>query len=299
MRTFQQVGPLRTYLRGIRAEGKTIGFVPTMGALHDGHKGLIQRAKGDCDLVVTSAYVNPAQFAANEDFDRYPRDMNADQAIASNAGADAFFMPSTDEMYPAGFQTVVDVPDMGAVLEGAHRPTHFRGVVTVVTKLLNIVQPDRIYFGQKDYQQLIIIEHLVRDLNIQSAVILVPTVRESDGLAMSSRNAYLSEQEREAAAILYRALILADEMVKNGVTSADEVKRDVERLISSEPLASIDYVALINPDTLQEVHSLADGVALVALAVRIGKTRLIDNWFVAPAGIPISKNRLSSQSRAK
>ena len=299
MRTFQQIGPLRTYLRGIRSEGKTIGFIPTMGALHDGHISLIQRAKGDCDLAVVSVFVNPTQFGPSEDFDHYPRNLNLDQSIASKAGADAFFMPEPDEIYPSGFQSLVDVPDLGSVLEGSHRPTHFRGVVTIVTKLLNIVQPDRVYFGQKDYQQLIIIEHLVRDLNMQSAVILVPTVREPDGLAISSRNAALSPEEREAATILYRALMLADEMVKRGVTSADEVQHDLERLIASEPLALLDYVALVNPDTLQKVISLSDAVTLVALAVRIGRTRLIDNWFVAPEGIQISKNRLSAQTKMK
>ncbi len=299
MRTFHQIGPLRTYLKGIRSEAKTVGFVPTLGALHEGHVSLIQRAKGDCDIVVVSAFVNPTQFAPSEDFTKYPRNITLDQAVASKAGADAFFMPETEEIYPPGFQSVVDVPELGALLEGAHRPTHFRGVVTIVTKLLNIVQPDRIYFGQKDYQQLIIIEHLVRDLNIQSAVILVPTVREPDGLALSSRNMYLSPEEREAASVLYRALMLADEMVKRGVTSVDEVERDMQRLITAEPLALLDYAVLVNPDTLQRAHTLADTVTLAALAVRIGKTRLIDNWFVAPEGIQISKNRLSLQSRMK
>ncbi|HZO89259.1 MAG TPA: pantoate--beta-alanine ligase [Chthonomonadaceae bacterium] len=292
MRTFEHIGPLRTYLRGLRAEGKTVGFVPTMGALHAGHLTLIRRAKSDCDVTVISVFVNPTQFGPHEDFAAYPRNLGRDQKLASDEGVDALFAPSVEELYPAGFQTSVEVAELSAVLEGARRPGHFRGVATVVTKLFNIVQPDRAYFGQKDYQQLLLIERLVRDLNIPTTIVPVPTVREPDGLAMSSRNAYLSPEERRAATVLYRALQRAEELVKAGATDPVQVQAELEALIASEPLAQSDYVALVHPDTLQPVTTLADAVTLVALAVRIGKVRLIDNALIAPNGVPIVRNRL-------
>src|SRR5579884_299522 len=292
MRTFEHIGPLRTYLRGLRAEGKTVGFVPTMGALHAGHLTLIRRAKSDCDVTVISVFVNPTQFGPHEDFAAYPRNLGRDQKLASDEGVDALFAPSVEELYPAGFQTSVEVAELSAVLEGARRPGHFRGVATVVTKLFNIVQPDRAYFGQKDYQQLLLIERLVRDLNIPTTIVPVPTVREPDGLAMSSRNAYLSPEARRAATVLYRALQRAEELVKAGATDPVQVQAELEALIASEPLAQSDYVALVHPDTLQPVTTLADAVTLVALAVRIGKVRLIDNALIAPNGVPIVRNRL-------
>lgn len=291
MRTFQQVGPLRTYLRGIREEGKTVGFVPTMGALHEGHIALIRRARTECDSVVVSIFVNPTQFGPNEDLATYPRDLNRDLQLTSNEGVDAIFHPDEEEVYPPGYQTVVDVPELAATLEGAHRPGHFRGVATVVTKLLNMVQPDRAYFGQKDYQQFLIIERLTRDLNLTANIVLVQTFREKDGLAMSSRNVYLNAKERQAATILYRALCRAEELVKSGVQDAGQLRNELESLIASEPLASLEYLALVNPDTLQPVSSLAEGITLVALTVRIGKTRLIDNALIAPNGNSVSRNR--------
>ena len=291
MRTFQQVSALRTYLKTVRQEGKTIGFVPTMGALHEGHLTLARRARGDCELVLMSVFVNPTQFGANEDFSAYPRDLNRDLGMASQAGVDALFSPNVEEMYPPNAETVVDVPRLGAMLEGAVRPGHFRGVATVVTNLLNIVQPDRAYFGQKDYQQLLVIERLARDLHLTAKIILVPTARESDGLALSSRNAYLSLDERRAAPVLFCALQRAQERIAQGMTDADALRRELETLIANEPLATLDYVAVVHPDTLAPVATL-DGVTLVALAVRIGKTRLIDNMLLAPEGIAIPKNRL-------
>jgi pantoate--beta-alanine ligase len=293
MRTFQQAGPLRTYLRGLREEGKTIGFVPTMGALHEGHLGLIRRAKGDCDIVVVSLFVNPTQFGPNEDYAAYPRNLAQDQLLASHGETDALFEPSVEEMYPPGFQTVVDVPILAETLEGAHRPGHFRGVATVVTKLLNIVHPDRAYFGQKDYQQLLIVERLARDLNLMTDIVMIPTVREEDGLALSSRNAYLSPEQRRAAPVLFRALKRAEALVQEGVSSPQSVLHQLDAVLAEEPLAEKDYIALVNPDTLQPVKTLAEGVTLVALAVRIGRTRLIDNALIAPPGIPIQRNRLS------
>jgi pantoate--beta-alanine ligase len=291
MRTFQQVSSLRTYLRGLREEGKTIGFVPTMGALHEGHLALICRAKADCDAVVVSLFVNPTQFGPSEDFAAYPRDLNRDLQLTSNVGVDAIFHPTVEEIYPTGFQTVVDVPELGATLEGAHRPGHFQGVATVVAKLLNIVQPDRAFFGQKDYQQFLIIERMARDLNLMASIVLVPTVRESDGLAMSSRNVYLSPEERQAATILYRALNRAEELVIAGTHDAAQVRVELESLLASEPLARLEYLALVHPDTLHPVTTLAEGVTLVALAVRIGKTRLIDNILLGPNGSPVPRNR--------
>lgn len=291
MRTFQQVGQLRIYLRGIRQEGKTIGFVPTMGALHEGHLSLVRRAKGDCDIVIVSVFVNPIQFGPNEDLAAYPRNLARDQQLASNEGVDALFVPDVEEMYPSGYQTVVDVPELGSILEGAHRPGHFRGVATVVAKLLNIVQPDRAFFGQKDYQQVTIIERMVRDLNLLSQIVTVPTVRDSDGLALSSRNAYLSPEERAAAPVLYRALKLAEERVQAGVTDPIAVLEEMQALIASEPPANPDYVALVHPETMLPVSTLADAVTLAILAVRIGKTRLIDNLLIAPPGVPLARTR--------
>lgn len=292
MRTFQQVAPLRTYLRGMREEGKTIGFVPTMGALHEGHLTLVRRAKADCDAVVVSLFVNPTQFGPSEDFTAYPRDLNRDLQMTSNEEVDALFHPTVEEIYPAGFQTRIEVPELAATLEGAIRPGHFSGVATVVAKLLNIVQPDCAFLGQKDYQQFLIIERMVRDLHLTSCITMVPTVRESDGLAMSSRNVYLSAEERRAATVLSRALKRAEELVTAGTLEASEVYRELEAMIVSEPLSTIDYIALVHPETLQPVTSFAEGVTLVALAVRIGKTRLIDNALIAPNGVSVHRNRL-------
>lgn len=290
MRTFTQVAPLRVSLRGLREEGKTIGFVPTMGALHEGHLTLMRKAKGECDVVVASIFVNPTQFGQNEDFAAYPRDLNRDLQMIANAGVDTVFTPDESEMYPAGYQTVVDVPKLGSILEGAIRPTHFQGVATVVTKLLNIAGAERAYFGQKDYQQLLVIEQIVRDLNIPTRIIMVPTVREADGLAMSSRNAYLDADQRRAAVILSRLLQRAEESVKSGQTNAATVKAELETLLAQEPQATADYIALVHPETLQPITTLSEPVA-VLLAVRIGETRLIDNAIIAPDGITIPRLR--------
>jgi len=292
MRTFQQIGPLRTYLRGIRAEGKSIGFVPTMGALHEGHLALFRRAKGDCDLVVASIFVNPTQFGQGEDFETYPRDLNRDLSLAAAVEVDALFAPDTAEIYPPGYQTVVNVPEIAATLEGVHRPGHFQGVATIVTKLLNIVQPDRAYFGQKDYQQFLLIERVARDLNLSTEVTMVPTVREADGLAMSSRNAHLSPEERQAATVLYRALQRADELVKGGAVDPQHVRQEMEAVLASESLVRVEYIALVQPETLQPAETFTDNITMAALAVCIGRTRLIDNYFVAPDGVPVAKNRL-------
>ncbi len=291
MRTFQQLSPLRTYLRGIREEGKMIGFVPTMGALHEGHLSLVRRAKADCDVVVVSVFVNPKQFGPGEDYDVYPRPLARDQQLASEAQADAMFSPSVEEMYPAGFQTVVDVPEIGSLLEGAHRPLHFAGVATVVTKLLNMVQPNRAYFGQKDYQQLLLIERVARDLNQTADIVMVPTLREADGLAMSSRNVYLTPAERQAAPVLSRTLKYAQEQIHSGASDPKALLAELTRLIAEEPLANPAYIALVDPETLQPVASLTETPVLVALAVRFGSTRLIDNALIAPPGVTLPRTR--------
>lgn len=292
MRTFQQVGAIRAYVRSIRSEGKAVAFVPTMGALHEGHISLFRRAKNDSDLVVASIFVNPKQFAPNEDLAKYPRDLPRDFRILANEGVDALFHPVPNEIYPAGFETVVDVPGLASRLEGAHRDGHFRGVATVVTKLLNIVRPDRAYFGQKDYQQLLIVENLVRDLNIPTEIIAVPTARDVDGVALSSRNVYLSAAERTAATILYRSIQQANTYLENGGADVETLHSQLAAAISNEPLASIDYIALVDPETLEPVDSLLGRLTVLALAVRFGKTRLIDNALIAPPGVPRTRHRI-------
>lgn len=293
MRLFHYIAELRTYLQSLRREEKSIGFVPTMGALHEGHLSLIRRAKGDCDVAVGSIFVNPKQFGPQEDYQTYPRDLQHDLQLATTIGLDAVFAPDLDEMYPDGYQTYVEVQQLGRVLEGEHRPGHFIGVATVVTKLLNIVQPDRAYFGQKDYQQAVLVERMVRDLNIPTEIVVMPTVREPDGLALSSRNAYLSPAERQQATILFRSLLLAQQALCRGERDAQTIRKEMEALISKEPGAKTDYVAIADPETLDILSKIPEqGAILVALAVRIGKTRLIDNMLLTPQGAQINPMQL-------
>lgn len=293
MRLFHYIAELRTYLQSLRREEKSIGFVPTMGALHEGHLSLIRRAKGDCDVAVASIFVNPKQFGPQEDYQTYPRDLQHDLQLATTIGLDAVFAPDVDEMYPEGYQTYVEVQQLGRVLEGEHRPGHFIGVATVVTKLLNIVQPDRAYFGQKDYQQAVLVERMVRDLNIPTEIVVMPTVREPDGLALSSRNAYLSPAERQQATILFRSLLLAQQALCRGERDAQTIRKEMEALISKEPGAKTDYVAIADPETLDILSKIPEqGAILVALAVRIGKTRLIDNMLLTPQGAQINPMQL-------
>jgi len=250
--------------------------VPTMGALHEGHLSLVQRARADDDTVVVSIFVNPAQFGPSEDYARYPRDPDRDLALLRDVGTDLVFMPPVEEIYPQGFDTYVEVGKLAQVLEGASRPGHFRGVATVVAKLFNIVQPHRAYFGQKDAQQLAVIRRLTRDLGLPVEVVGLPTVREPDGLAMSSRNAFLSPEERKAALVLYRSLEAAQELWRSGVRDASLIRQRMGELLAGEPLARVDYVSVADAETLEELETV-DRPALVSLAVRIGKTRLIDN----------------------
>lgn len=279
MRTLETIRDVQDYVAGCRKRGLTIGFVPTMGAFHEGHLSLMRQARKDNRAVIVSIFVNPLQFSAGEDYDRYPRRLEQDARLAESEGVDVLFIPSVAEMYPKGFDTHVDQTDLPSKLCGPFRPGHFRGVLTVVTKLLNIVKPDRAYFGQKDYQQFLIIRRAVIDLNLDVEVKLLPTVREEDGLAMSSRNVYLGPKQRKDATCLYRALRRAEELVAAGESSAARVAAEMKRLIHRVKGTRIDYVAIVNSETLEPVKEIK-GKTLIALAVRIGKARLIDNVIV-------------------
>jgi pantoate--beta-alanine ligase len=279
MRTLETIRDVQDYVAGCRKKGLTIGFVPTMGAFHEGHLSLMRQARKDNRAVIVSIFVNPLQFSAGEDYDRYPRRLEQDARLAESEGVDVLFIPSVAEMYPKGFDTHVDQTDLPSKLCGPFRPGHFRGVLTVVTKLLNIVKPDRAYFGQKDYQQFLIIRRAVIDLNLDVEVKLLPTVREEDGLAMSSRNVYLGPKQRKDATCLYRALRRAEELVAAGESSATRVAAEMKRLIHRVKGTRIDYVAIVNSETLEPVKEIK-GKTLIALAVRIGKARLIDNVIV-------------------
>lgn len=257
----------------------TWGLVPTMGALHEGHLSLVRRARRENDRLAVSIFVNPTQFAAGGDLDRYPRPLARDLALLEAEAVDLVFTPSNQEIYPPGFQTYVTVERVSQPLEGAMRPGHFRGVATVVTKLFNIVQPDRAYFGQKDAQQVLVIRQLTRDLNLPVEIVVGETEREPDGLALSSRNSYLSTQERQSAVILYRALCAARELWKHGERGGDALRAGMRRVLAEEPRAQVDYVSAADPETLQELLIANDRV-LLSLAVRIGTTRLIDNFLL-------------------
>ncbi len=264
----------------LRTEGKSIGFVPTMGYLHEGHLSLIRRARGENDIVVVSIFVNPKQFAPNEDFNRYPRDIKRDERLCRESGVDYLFYPSSNDMYPSGFSTYVVVERLTGVLEGKSRPTHFRGVTTVVCKLFNIVRPNRVYFGKKDAQQLIVIERMVKDLNLGIEVVPMPIVREEDGLAMSSRNVYLKPEQRKSAVCLYKALMKAKEMVDAGIVEAKLIVKTMECLIGVYPHTEIDYISINRITDLEELEFVEKGNTLISLAVFVGETRLIDNVWV-------------------
>jgi pantoate--beta-alanine ligase len=257
----------------------SVGFVPTMGYLHQGHLALVKQSRAENSIVIASIFVNPTQFGPTEDFKSYPRDTERDLAMLRKERTDIVFMPSAEEMYPEGFNSWVDVEKVTDRLEGSYRPGHFKGVATVVAKLFNIVEPARAYFGQKDAQQVLVIKKMVADLNMNLEVIVAPTVRESDGLAMSSRNVYLNPQERQAAIVLFKALTLARNCRKKGERNAETVRQEMTSLISQEPLAKIEYVSIADAQTLEELSKI-DGPALVSLAVRFGKTRLIDNMLL-------------------
>jgi pantoate--beta-alanine ligase len=271
---------LRALVAGARRSGKSIGLVPTMGALHEGHASLIRQARAATGYVVVSIFVNPTQFGPNEDLSRYPRPLEADLAVCTTCGADVAFVPSVESIYPAGFRTFVEVTGLQDVLEGASRPGHFRGVATVVLKLFNLVQPDIAWFGQKDAQQVSIVKQMVRDLALPLEIRVGPTVREADGLALSSRNQYLTPTQRQAAVVLAQALEAAQASIAAGERDASRVQKAMARLINAAPGAELDYAAVVDAENLQPLGTL-HGPTLLALAVRFGTTRLIDNALVA------------------
>ena len=270
------IAQVRAVLDEERRAGRTVGLVPTMGYLHAGHASLMARARSETDVVVTTIFVNPLQFGAGEDLDKYPRDLERDTALAKGAGVDLLFTPPVEEMYPAPVLTTVSVAEVSQSMEGASRPTHFDGVATVVAKLFNIAGPCRAYFGEKDFQQLAVVRRMAADLSLPIAVIGCPTVRERDGLAMSSRNAYLTPEEREAAPVLFKALQSGAATIKAGEEDAEEVRRLMANIIEAEPLAGLDYVEVAHPETLQPATEIAGNLRLLG-AMRLGRARLIDN----------------------
>ena len=279
MRVIRQARDMTVTAQAMRRAGKTIGFVPTMGALHDGHLSLIRAAHRQARVVVVSVFVNPLQFGPEEDFERYPRDLKRDLNLAKAAGCDIVFAPDVSQMFPADFRTSVQVEELSDRFEGAARPGHFRGVATVVAKLFNLVHPTIAYIGQKDYQQAVLIQRMVKDLGIPVQVRILPTVREPDGLAMSSRHAYLSPSERRQAPVLYRALAAAKEQIRAGERDPGRLLDDMRRLISREPSARVEYLAVVNANTLEPLEQVRGHVAILG-AIRLGATRLIDNLLV-------------------
>lgn len=271
-----KVKEIKKFLRDKQKEGKTIGFVPTMGYLHEGHLSLMKESVKENDITVVSIFVNPTQFGANEDLDSYPRDLERDLKLAKEMNVSVVFTPEAGELYPSYYQTYVNVNELTKSLCGASRPGHFQGVTTIVTKLFNIVYPNRAYFGQKDAQQVIVIKRMVEDLNMDVQVVTCPIVREDDGLAKSSRNTYLSQEERKQAVIISKSLREAKELIIKGERDTGTIKNYIINSINKMPLASIDYVSVVDTNSLEEVTRIEDEV-LIALAVKIGKTRLIDN----------------------
>jgi len=279
VRVIYQISELRALRRELPG---VFGLVPTMGALHAGHASLIRRARAECDHVGVSIFVNPAQFAPGEDLAKYPRVLEKDLALLESLAVDVVWTPTPEIMYPAGYQTWIAVENISAPLEGAIRPGHFRGVATVVAKLFNAFTPDIAYFGQKDAQQAAVLRRMTLDLNFPVKIAVCPTVREGDGLALSSRNAYLNPNERQAATVLYRALVAAKEKFDAGERSAEILRSVMRAVIAAEPLANAQYVSVADPDTLEELLEIRDQ-ALLSLAVRIGNTRLIDNFLLISA----------------
>ncbi len=265
-----------------RESRRSLGLVPTMGALHAGHIALVRRARQDSATLAVSIFVNPAQFGPQEDLALYPRDLERDLALLEVEGVDLVFTPGPEEIYPPGFDTWIDPGKLAARLEGAVRPGHFRGVATVVTKLFNVVRPDRAYFGQKDGQQLAVIRQLVQDLNLSASIVVVPTVRDADGLALSSRNEYLTAEQRKAAPVIYQSLAWIEELWRGGLNDAKSLRTAARKLLEAEPLVDeVDYVSVANAETLEELDQIQVR-AMASVAVRMGRTRLIDNMILEP-----------------
>ena len=272
------IGEMKQIADDYRRNGKKIGVVPTMGYLHEGHLSLISLAKQHADVIITTLFVNPTQFGPTEDFEKYPRDFERDKQLAESAGTDIFFVPSKEEMYQSDHLTSINVERITSVLEGKIRPTHFRGVATVVGKLFNITKPHIAVFGQKDAQQTIVIQRMVKDLNFDIRIIIAPTVRETDGLAMSSRNVYLSTTERNESVVIYQSLQLAKRLIDEGERNCSTIISEMTKLITSKPSAKIDYISISDASSLEELVTLQAGCKiLVSLATRFGATRLIDN----------------------
>ncbi len=281
MKVIKTIAQMKKLSNEWKKEGLKIAFVPTMGFLHEGHLALVRKAKELGDKLVVSIFVNPLQFGPKEDFREYPRDLERDLFLLEKEGTDAVFVPEAEEMYSPDFQTYVEVTKLTQNLCGAFRPGHFKGVTTVVLKLFNIVKPDIAIFGEKDYQQLQVIKQMVKDLNLDVEIVGHPTVREKDGLAMSSRNTYLSSSERHSALSLYKALLLAEKLVKEGEKNPQKIKKQLEEFIHSFPFTKVQYIELVDPQTLEPVKTI-DKSVLCALAVYVGKARLIDNKIISP-----------------
>ena len=282
MKVITEIDKMVLHSKIMRKGNKTIGFVPTMGALHDGHLSLIHNARKQTDIVVASIFVNPAQFAPGEDYDRYPRDFARDEELARLSGVDVLFYPKKEDMYPKDYSTYVDVENLTGSLCGASRPGHFKGAATIVLKLFNIIKPDIAYFGQKDAQQAFVIKRMIQDLNLGIMLKILPIIREKDGLAMSSRNAYLNKKERQDATVLCRSIKKAEELISGGERSAKKIIGEMEELIKQRKGARIGYISIVDTKFLREQRQLKKGGEfLVALAVNIGKTRLIDNTIVS------------------
>lgn len=280
MKIIREIKSIKKEIRKIKLKNKTIGFVPTMGALHKGHLSLIRKARLDNDKVVVGIFVNPVQFGPKEDFKKYPRNLLQDAKLCKKEGVDIIFYPDAKQMYPANFRTYVEVQGLSDCLCGASRPGHFKGVATVVTKLFNIVSPDTAYFGQKDAQQAIIIKRAVCDLNIPVKIKVMPTLRDKDGLALSSRNIYLDKEERKDALVLSQALSLAKDLYNCGIRDSKEIIERMRRIIQKKKTSRIEYISIVDSESLKKVNRIRDS-ALIALAVWIGKTRLIDNTMVS------------------
>jgi pantoate--beta-alanine ligase len=279
MKTIESIKEMQGISDSLRSKGDSIGFVPTMGFLHEGHLSLMRKAREESDTLVVSIFVNPTQFGPGEDLEDYPRDLDKDSELCREVGTDILFFPSVEEMYPENFRTIVDVSGLTQVLCGRSRPAHFQGVTTIVAKLFAIVKPHRAYFGLKDYQQYRVISCMAEDLDMDLEVIGLPTVREPDGLAMSSRNKYLSDEERKSALSLSRSLAAADRMVREGITEVKEIETGVREIIESESHTRIDYVEVVDPEELTHLDRI-NGRALLALAVHVGQARLIDNTLI-------------------
>jgi pantoate--beta-alanine ligase len=283
MEVTKTIGSIRSLVKAARDKGRTIGFVPTMGALHEGHVSLIEAAARKCDFVVVSIFVNPTQFGHCEDFEKYPRPLDDDLKICEKAGVDVVFVPSVNEMYPGKNLAWVDVEKLTESLCGLSRPGHFRGVTTVCSKLFNIVAPDFAFFGQKDAQQAIVIQQMVADLNMPLEIVVCPTVRQPDGLALSSRNQYLTDRQKKDAAYIYKSLQKTQQMIEEGITDTKTIIEQMRKILSRIPSIKIEYTSIVDARTLQNVDNVA-AKTLIAVAVKIGTTRLIDNILVDTAG---------------